>query len=522
MSLIKKLKIAIVGICLASAVDLEARLFARDIYVPRDYTTIQEGIDVASDGDRVLVASGEYIIHEPITYRGKNIILKSEEGADETIIKMENPANGDRGSVFIFENGESNEAVLEGFTLTGGNGTFPTHIYDRNGGSIYCERSSPTILNNNIINNTSIEGGGISCLQASPLIQGNKILKNRALSEGGGIFCYDNSQPTILENIISENYVKGMSGGGIASFYNSLAIIKDNIIINNYANEIGGGICLRDSEALIEKNIIANNKTLESGGGIASTYSVIYVFRNTITSNLTDWGGSPEYSGGGIYFYHENEPRFHEGYMRLFNNIIWNNIGIREVADTGPSEIFYNNLSQPEFCGINGNICADPLFVNPNPDSKTLDDLLESGNYEGAKRYLTEAYSLQPDSPCIDVVDPDELIGVDINFDPDGSWADMGAIYFNHKKNRFKRGDSNMDGRVEISDPVTTLSHLYRGLELKCKDSADSNDDGNINIADAVYTLNYLFARGNMPPAPFSEAGYDFSHDNIGCYVPEL
>jgi hypothetical protein len=75
--------------------------------------SIQAAIDAANEGDTVLVAPGKYFINEPITYRGKSIILKSEEGAEKTII------NGDyQTSIFVFNSGETNEAVLEGFTIT--------------------------------------------------------------------------------------------------------------------------------------------------------------------------------------------------------------------------------------------------------------------------------------------------------------------------------------------------------------------------------------------------------------------
>jgi hypothetical protein len=58
----------------------------------------------------------------------------------------------------------------------------------------------------------------------------------------------------------------------------------------------------------------------------------------------------------------------------------------------------------------------------------------------------------------------------------------------------FVRGDSNDDGAVDISDPITTLGFLFgEDIALSCLDAADSNDDGSVNISDPIDTLGYLF-----------------------------
>ncbi len=134
-----------------------------------DYTDIQPAIDAAADGDTVLVMLGEYVITEPINFNRfhnpddpasppvKNIVVKSEGGAEVTTIRMsETPANPDRASVVMFENGEKEASVLEGFSLTAGMGT----AY--RGGGVYCIISSPTLANCTISkNSTGGMGGGV-------------------------------------------------------------------------------------------------------------------------------------------------------------------------------------------------------------------------------------------------------------------------------------------------------------------------------------------------------------------------
>src|SRR5512137_2431049 len=106
--------------CLAATAVSSAATLTVDLEGGAEYSDIQSPIDAAADGDTVLVKPGEYVITEPITFKGKAITVKSEGGADVTTIRMaETPADPNRASVVVFENGESNASVLEGFTLTG-------------------------------------------------------------------------------------------------------------------------------------------------------------------------------------------------------------------------------------------------------------------------------------------------------------------------------------------------------------------------------------------------------------------
>jgi hypothetical protein len=68
----------------------------------------------------------------------------------------------------------------------------------------------------------------------------------------------------------------------------------------------------------------------------------------------------------------------------------------------------------------------------------------------------------------------------------------------------FQRGDSNVDGVVDISDAITILGHLFLGdpVELACQKSADTDDEGTLELTDAVYLLRYLFSDGAPIPAP--------------------
>ena len=71
-------------------------------------------------------------------------------------------------------------------------------------------------------------------------------------------------------------------------------------------------------------------------------------------------------------------------------------------------------------------------------------------------------------------------------------------------------GDANLDGRVDLSDPVRVLGYLFLGTptELPCGESGgvepdpadlrllDVDDSGSLDLTDPVRLLNYLFLGG--------------------------
>ncbi|SVB68262.1 uncharacterized protein METZ01_LOCUS221116, partial [marine metagenome] len=97
-----------------SAVGTAYDIPAGNINVPADVPTIQLAIDIAPSGKTIVVAPGEYF--EKLIFNGKNnITLTSSSGPDQTIIN----ASG-TGTVVYFG---GSEHILNGFTLTGGEGS---------------------------------------------------------------------------------------------------------------------------------------------------------------------------------------------------------------------------------------------------------------------------------------------------------------------------------------------------------------------------------------------------------------
>jgi len=274
---------------------------AAEIHVPAHQPTIQAGIDAAVDGDKVLVANGVYSGdgNRAIDFRGKAITVTSAGGANFCIIDCGGVTSESRHRGFIFQSGEGEKSVLQGFTIRNGQAPDPEYFY--NGGAIHCHGASPRIAYNILTGNEASMGGAISCGEgAAPKIVGNIITGNRA-SAGGGIFCGDGSSPHIALNTISQN-IAGSDGGGIACWFESVPTIEGNRIIGNVAAHHmelpskGGGIyCLSDVPVELSGNEISGNDA-QVGGGL-----YLISDRSTLLNNVfaDNDGEGVVFEGGG-------------------------------------------------------------------------------------------------------------------------------------------------------------------------------------------------------------------------------
>jgi hypothetical protein len=106
--------------------------------------------------------------------------------------------------------------------------------------------------------------------------------------------------------------------------------------------------------------------------------------------------------------------------------------------------------------------------------------------------------------------------------------ADGGRLYFDWLKEltslqprclRFRRGDSNADGVIDISDAIAILGYLFLGQprRLSCLQSADTQDSGDVDVSDGIYLLSFLFTGGPRLDEPFRECGFDTTRDELTC-----
>jgi len=265
------------------------------------FDAIQEGIDAAAEGDTVLVLDGTYsgAGNALVDFSGKAVLVQSENGSAFCEIDGAGPGMGG----VVFNSGEGNGSVLQGFTI---HGVFGTYLDDA--GAVRCNNASPTIREN-VIRNNSCEtagGAGISCVDSDAVIEGNTIRNNFVFGFGGGIACV-NSNPTITGNTITDNTCTH-NGGGIYCDASSPLItgntVSGNVSLNPTSG--GGGIyCGNGSAPAIAGNTITGNKILEggNGGGICClSGSDPLILDNVISGNNKDIQGILHtFEGGGIH-----------------------------------------------------------------------------------------------------------------------------------------------------------------------------------------------------------------------------
>jgi hypothetical protein len=239
---------------------------------------IQGMINASAANDQVWVAVGNFQSAAGQSYSMKDCVkIYGHFAGTETLLSQRNLnstdttfLSGSGSNVFINgNNGVTNTALLDGFTLRNGTGS--------KGGAILNYCSAPNISHCVFINNTAIYGGALSynntnCPSSSiePTISYCTFINNYTIpngngvrQDGGAIFAIDGSKI----NIDNCNFFNNTAYvGGAIAFFGRYANITNSIIANNYAN-YGGWVYLSgNGQANLINTILLNNSILPVSG----------------------------------------------------------------------------------------------------------------------------------------------------------------------------------------------------------------------------------------------------------------
>jgi len=356
-------------------------LYTGIIFVSQDedwhFTTIQDGIGAAQNGEKVYVDDGTY--NDEIELNGRCIIVRSIYGPTNCIIDSYSSWIG-----VIFFSGDN--STFEGFTITESliieqsspiinnckmnNSYYWESIYIEDGSSpviTNCECGCIESSNSSLeISNCQINGEGaeygISSMQSCSTIITNCEITNcqTALGISGG--------STIIDGCIISNNVVWSGGVPIIHIHESLTTFSNCEIVNNI---VCGAFC--------------ESKTIYCTGS-----TELYLSNCTLSGNDTECNDYSIYLDDGAI-------------GTITNCILWDDV--TEVQIYPCADVSYCDI-KTDYPGYYPDNCIfdDPNFFDP-----------ANGNY-------SLAWNDTVRSPCIDTGDPDT------EWDADNTPPDMGAI----------------------------------------------------------------------------------------------
>lgn len=309
------------------------------------YKSLQVALTAATSGYQIWVAKGTYKpaggIDRSKTFSLKNgVAIYGGFAGGETLLSQRKPAvnvtilSGEIGSAGTSDNsyhvvsGSSigSTAVLDGFTVTGGNADGPEPY----GGGMYDSSfASPTLKNLTFVSNaTSFYGGGLyNGNGSSPTLGNVKFISNKAGSGGGGLFNYFNSSPTLTDVTFRGN--SSVTGGGMYT-YSSVPKLSRVTFSGNNATSIAGAMYNSSSNTSLV-NVTFSGNAAHFGGGVYNLSS------SPTFTDVTFSGNSASSQGGGMY--NDNSA------PHIFDSIFWGD-GTDEIHDLSSPATIANSIVQ--------------------------------------------------------------------------------------------------------------------------------------------------------------------------------
>lgn len=360
------------------------------VAVPGDAPTIQEAIDGVCQGGEVVLDPGTYsgAGNINVSFRGKAITVRSTDPLDPAVVAATVVDCQNLGRAFIFNSGESDQAVLDGLTVRNGE----NHFGNCCGAVVLSNFAEPTISNcvfeDCVAVGSTSYGGAIGSLASA----GNSTIVDCTFTGNtadlGGAIDIESYFLTIKGCTFSDNL--GDFGGAIIGL-DSGAYLERCVFTGNTATGDGGAIDLIDTPAELFNCLFVNNAAEGDpvlsggaspfGGGAVAVFStdcwVVNLTNCTLVDNHMN-GTDPTDGGGGVMVYGGGGCPL----VDITNCILRGNTGGSGTIEqaqvyelNGPSvDVSYSNLEGLDaYASGAGNIDADPRFVDEAGGNLRLD-----------------------------------------------------------------------------------------------------------------------------------------------------
>jgi len=280
----------------AKATEVSDKIFIaspRTIWVPDNYTTIQEAIGYASDGDTIFVKVGIYHEHvhvtKSLTLLGENRNTIIDGDGVETVVSVER--SNVKISGFTIRNGCVGILLMSWYVFSSvGNNLISNNTIINNNFGVLVSRSGGNVFtNNNMTDNTysfGVWGGSLSDfiqdMDTSNIIDGKPVYylvdeRDRQISGNVGYVAVVNSKNVTVKNLTLKNNIQGV----LFAYTTDSTVENVNVLNNDH------GIVLRSSN----RNTITGNTVTNNVNGIDIGGSTNNVLRdNNMTDNRYNFG----------------------------------------------------------------------------------------------------------------------------------------------------------------------------------------------------------------------------------------
>ncbi|MBG85082.1 MAG: hypothetical protein CMJ40_11135 [Phycisphaerae bacterium] len=304
-----------------------------------DFTTIQDAIDYAEDGEIIEVWPGTYRadpwddLETPVVdMMGKAIMLRSRDGAEVTIIHGDDERRG-----ILCNSNENASTIIQGFTIRDCRTNYfdPIHgtVLPESGAGLRCSSSSPTIESCIFTENVNEghyfdggyyydmpdpfrSGGGMAIMNGNASVNQCQFIANIAYDSGGGAFNLNSSSQ------YSNCVFKGCSSfnqGAALSFSQCNSVLSGTEFSTNGTQYVSGAVYGDMSDLYFENCIFSSNEgtgftgsyftfsdfvncdfSRNEGCGIGNSVSSSYVQDSTFCEN--GWNGLDDICGAWVDF----------------------------------------------------------------------------------------------------------------------------------------------------------------------------------------------------------------------------